>query len=196
MKQSINTKLLDLRGNVDSVLNQLSQVTGNEEESKKNLQEEMQELQNILSAMEIVQKVSQFIQQKAHDSLAKVVTACLQDVFFDEDYEFQIQFEKKRNKTEAKLVFLKDGHEIEDPINEDSGGVVEVAAFVLRLSCLLLSKPPVRKLMVMDEPFKFVSEEYQENVRVMIEKLAEDFGVQFIIVTHIKSLVTGKVVKL
>ena len=48
----------------------------------------------------------------------------------------------------------------------------------------------------MDEPFKFVSEEYRENVRVLLEQLSKEMSIQFIFVTHIQELVTGKVVKL
>jgi ABC-type molybdenum transport system ATPase subunit/photorepair protein PhrA len=81
-------------------------------------------------------------------------------------------------------------------MEEDSGGVVDVASFVLRLSCLMLSKPPLRRLIVLDEPFKFVSVEYRDNVRAMLEKLAKDFKIQFIMVTHIEELITGKVVRL
>jgi ABC-type molybdenum transport system ATPase subunit/photorepair protein PhrA len=81
-------------------------------------------------------------------------------------------------------------------MEEDSGGVVDVAAFVLRLSCLMLSKPAVRRIIVLDEPFKFVSIEYRDNVRMMLEKLSSDFDIQFIMVTHIEELVTGKEVQL
>jgi len=48
----------------------------------------------------------------------------------------------------------------------------------------------------MDEPFKSISNEYQENVKKMLIYLSESFGFQFIIVTHIQNLITGKVIKL
>lgn len=153
-------------------------------------------LKHVASAQNIAQIVSQTIQEQAHDKITKVVTSCLQMVFYDEDYGLRIRFERKRSKTEAKLLLVKEGHEIEDPMEEDSGGVVDVAAFVLQLSCLMLSKPAVRRIMVLDEPFKFVSIEYLDHVRIMLEKLAEDFDIQFLMVTHIDGLTTGKVVRL
>jgi len=83
-----------------------------------------------------------------------------------------------------------------DPLSASGGGVVDVAAFALRLSCLCLSKPKRRHLLVLDEPFKFVSEEYRHRIRGMMEKLSEEMGVQIIMVTHIKELETGKVIRL
>ena len=88
------------------------------------------------------------------------------------------------------------GDEIENVLNSDSGGVVEVAAFALRLSCLILSKPSLRRIIILDEPFKYVSEEYRENIRLLLEGLSRDFKVQFIMVTHITELQTGKVIRL
>jgi DNA repair exonuclease SbcCD ATPase subunit len=163
---------------------------------KESLAGTEKQLAFIQEAQDITQIVSQTIQQQAHEKICKVVTACLQSVFFDEDYGFKIRFERKRNKTEAKLIITNGDNEIEDPMEEDSGGVVDVASFVLRLSCLMLSKPPLRRLIVLDEPFKFVSVEYRDNVRAMLEKLAKDFKIQFIMVTHIEELITGKVVRL
>jgi DNA repair exonuclease SbcCD ATPase subunit len=184
------------RQKVDKLLAKYTVAKTNLITEGKRLNEHEGELTRIEKAQEIAQAVSEMIQKQAHEKLTKVVTTCLQTVFYDENYEFHIRFVSKRNKTEAELYFTKDGHVIEDPMEEDSGGVIDVAAFVLRLSCLMLSKPALRHVVILDEPFKFVSTEYRDNVRTMLETLAEDFDVQFIMVTHIDELVTGKEVRL
>ena len=123
-----------------------------------------------------------------------MVSRCLEAVF-DEPYEFHLNFELKRGRTEARLSFVRDGVEV-DPLTASGGGVVDVAAFALRLSCLMLAQPPLRRLLVMDEPFKYVSEEYRERIRVLLETLATEMGVQFVMVTHITELKTGTVIEL
>jgi DNA repair exonuclease SbcCD ATPase subunit len=158
------------------------------------LEEAQTKLENLELAKDAIQVVGEGIQRKAHSQIAGVVSECLQLVF-EETYTFDIIFEKKRNKTEARLVFLKDGNEI-DPLTASGGGVVDVAAFALRVSCLVLSKPKLRKVLVMDEPFRFVSEEYRENVQQVMEKLSTEFGIQMILVTHMKELISDKVVQL
>jgi DNA repair exonuclease SbcCD ATPase subunit len=158
------------------------------------LDETKKHLEVISEAQEITQNVAQYIQQQAHDRIAGVVSRCLSAIF-DEPYVFYIHFERKRNRTEARLIFERNGQEV-DPMTASGGGVVDVASFALRLSCLLLNKPPLRRVLIMDEPFKFVSEEYRERVQILLETLSEEMQIQFIMVTHIDELKVGKVVKI
>lgn len=152
------------------------------------------ELDAAAEAQTIVQAVAQTVQEEAHDRIAGVVTRCLTTVFED-PYEFKIKFERARGRTEAHLTFVRDGHGV-NPIDASGGGVVDVAAFALRLSCLMLSRPARRRVVVLDEPFKFVSADRRYAVRAMLEQLAGELGVQFIMVTHIEELQCGRVVDL
>lgn len=147
-----------------------------------------------LEATKVVQQVAETVQAQAHARIAQVVTRCLSAVFED-PYEFRILFEQKRGRTEARLVFV-DGEQELDPLTAVGGGVVDIAAFALRLAALLLHQPPLRRILIADEPFRFVSAEYRDRVRVLLENLHAELGVQFIIVTHITELETGTVVRL
>lgn len=163
-------------------------------EEKQSLEECTEQLQTIEQAQSILQELAKSIQTKAHERISAIVTKCLETIFED-PYTFKIVFTKKRGKTEADLVFERDGFEI-DPMTACGGGVLDVASFALRLSCLVLSRPLKRKLVVCDEPFKFVSEEYRAGVRAMLLSLAKDLGIQFVFVTHIRELKIGTVVEL
>jgi DNA repair exonuclease SbcCD ATPase subunit len=151
-------------------------------------------LECLKQAQSLAQEAAQKLQQRVHSQIAGIVSHCLQLVF-DEPYVFNIVFERKRGRTEARLVFERNGLEV-DPMTASGGGVIDVAAFALRLSSMLLNNPRLRKLMIMDEPFKFVSQAngYRERVRDMLINLSERFGVQFIMVTHMPELQAGKVV--
>ncbi len=185
------------RKRVDNIVRKLECAEITHCQEKFNLEQVQQLLTNTEEAQVIAQQIAQAIQQQAHKRIAGVVSKCLEAVFTGEDvYGFKIDFERKRGRTEAKLMLTKNGHEIDDPLDFDSGGVCEVAAFALRLSCLVLSKPRLRKVIIFDEPFKSISDDYLDNVRMLLDRLSEEFGVQFIIVTHIKQLETGKVIRL
>jgi len=162
-------------------------------ETHANLLKEMKQKEiDAKEAQEIVQTVSAAMQEQAHSKIASVVSRCLESVF-DEPYEFQILFERKRGKTEARLVFVRDGCEY-SPMDSSGGGVIDVAAFALRVACLMLSIPLKRRTIVLDEPFKFVSIEYRDSIREMIELLSEEMDIQFIIVTHISEIKCGKII--
>lgn len=150
---------------------------------------------DLATARDLVQKVSQQIQEQVHSRVAKLVTDCLRAVFGPEAYEFRVDFDRKRSKTEAQLVFVRDGETL-DPLSACGGGVVDVTAFALRLACLLFSRPRKRKLLVLDESFKHVSSHYISNVAGLLEKLADEYGVQILLVTHRDELAVGTVVKL
>lgn len=146
------------------------------------------------TAQLVLQTVAAAVQTKAHAQVSAVVTRCIQTVFPDAGYSFRIKFERKRGKTEAKLVFVKCGTEI-DPTSADSGGVTQVAAFGLRLAALLLATPRKRKLLVLDEPFSCVSAGHRPRLASLLEALSAEMGVQIILVTHDPELRVGKVIE-
>lgn len=184
------------REEVDGLLSDLKVAKRRCNEERQKLIEAEDYLVYIEEAQQAAQQVAEQIQQRAHKQIAGVVSRCLETVFDDDNYGFKIRFDKKRGRTDAVLILTKDEHEVEDPLNGDSGAVCEMAGFALRLSCLVLAKPSLRKLIVMDEPFKSMSAEYWENTRLLLNGLSKDFGIQIIMVTHNPKLQTGKVIEL
>lgn len=165
-------------------------------ESKVERHRALQSVKTAVSCQSILQNIAQNVQQQAHKQIASVVTRCLRAVF-EKPYRFRITFERKRGRTEAKLTFVRDKLELE-PLDGCGGGVVDVAAFALRLACLMLRRPKGRRLLVLDEAFRFLSErkDYRVRVRDLLEALAEEMGVQMILVTHDPALEVGKIVEL
>ncbi len=162
--------------------------------TKKRLKQTERELENTIKAQEICQLVASTIQQRAHDKVAKVVSHCLEAVF-EEPYRFLILFKRKMGRTTAELVFRRNNCDI-NPMDASGGGVIDVASFALRLSCMLLNKPALRRVLILDEPFRFVSEEYQDRVANMLRQLSKDLKVQIIMVTHNEKYQVGKIIRL
>lgn len=187
--------LASIKQKVNSYLSELSLASRQVEEEQTNLLRCEEKLVNAQIAQKICQEVGSGIQQEAHKQISSVVTRCLQAVFEDDSYEFRIQFEQKRGKTEAVLCFVRE--EIQtDPLNSSGGGVIDVAAFALRLACLLLTRPRKRKLLVMDEPFRFLSKSYRPKIKVLLETLAKEFSLQILMITHSDELITGRVIEI
>lgn len=185
----------DYRKQVNKLLHSRQFAIQKVREEKRLLAEAKEELTASLEAQNLIQQTAQDIQNKAHNRIASVVSRCLETVFGEETYQFKITFDRKRGKTEARLSFVRDGQEL-DPTEASGGGAVDVAAFALRLSCMLLARPRKRLLFVADEPFRFLSTEYQPRIRELLLTLAEEMGVQFVVVTHEEEIVCGKVVRL
>lgn len=183
------------RRKLDRLLAQHDQAAAQVHRERQALKEAKGRVKTLLQAQQIVQVVAESVQKSAHAQIASVVTRCLQAVFGEEAYVFKIHFERKRGKTEARLVFERDGQD-RDPLDATGGGVVDVAAFALRLACLVLTRPQRRQLLCLDEPFRHLSREYRPAVRELLQVLAKEMHVQFVIVTHAPDLACGKVVEL
>lgn len=183
-----------VRKHTDKKLRELESASRQCRMMGKETRKAQSHLDALYEAQELVQSVAQQVQQRAHSRIADVVTRSLEAVF-DEPYTFRIHFERKRGQTEARLAFERDSVEI-DPMSAAGGGVVDVAAFALQLSCLVLSKPQTRQTLILDEPFKYVSEEYRSRIRSLLEMLAEEMKVQILMVTHIDALKMGKTIQL
>jgi len=186
--------LRETRIGVNKLLGELDSVKRQHKEEKRNLKQVEEELEHTKEAQTITQQVAQMVQQQAHKRIEGVVSKCLEAVFEDE-YGFKIRFERKRGRTEANLLLLRHGHEIEDVLDADSGGVIDTAALALRLACIVLAKPHLRRIIIMDEPFRNLDLQNRERIRILLEELAEDFKVQFIIITHELAFQTGKVIE-
>lgn len=191
----VETKTEILRRVLDKHLSNYLLANKQVKEEKVNLQEIDRIVVNTEEAQRIVQAVSQEVQRQAHKQIASVVSRCLEAVFGDEAYQFEIRFEQKRGKTEAHLLFIRNGLEV-DPVDAAGGGVVDIAAFALRLACLVLTRPQRRGLLVLDEAFRFVSREYIPAVGQILMTLAKEMKVQIIMVTHNEGLKVGKVIEL
>ncbi len=186
---------ITVRKKVNSLLSDLRSAKKQYKEEKKELEGAKKELRRTEKAQIITQQVAQMVQQRAHKRIEGVVGKCLEAVFGNA-YGFKINFKRKRGKTEARLVLLKDGHEIENVLDADSGGVIDTAAFALRLSNIILNKPTLRRIMIMDEPFRNLDIQNREKVRMLLEELSKEFKIQLIIVTHEIAFQIGKVIEL
>lgn len=182
------------RTDVDQKLSRLSLVRDKIKDEREALRSVEERADAVEKAQDLAQQVAAQIQNQAHARIADVVSKCLETVF-DNPYTFHIRFDKKRGRTEAKLVFERDGLEM-DPLSAAGGGVVNVAAFGLRLACLLLSRPSLRRVLVLDEPFRFVSVDLRHRVKALLEAIAAETGVQIVMVTHDPQLCAGTVISL
>lgn len=127
--------------------------------------------------------VAQQTQEQLEFHLNELVSTALETVF-PHPYKLRVKFGKKRNSTEAEILFLDgEGNEV-DPMDGSGCGPVDVACFALRLCLWSMRKPRTRNTIVMDETFKHVSTDLQPKVGELLRELSDTLGLQFIFVTH------------
>lgn len=180
------------RKRLDRKLQEYRHASQSVKSEKENLKKLKVHHTHALEAQKILQAVAQTVQTSAHDKISRVVTRCLKAVGWD--YEFKIHFDRKRGKTEARMVFLRQGHEVK-PIEASGGGPVDIAAFALRVACLILATPKKRRLLCLDEPYRNINGQmYRERAAKLLETLSRELQIQVILATGEKWLRIGKVI--
>ena len=146
----------------------------------------------IEEARAIMVEVTELLHVEVQSKLTRIVNQLFEAVF-DYPYRLVIEFETKANRQEAILLLERDGKRV-DPMTSVSGGVLDVAAFGLRLAVVLMRGGS--KTLVFDEPFRFLSRDRRELLAEVLEQLSSKHGVQIIMVTHHAEFELGKVVSL
>lgn len=146
-----------------------------------------QEQADISRAMEIIQQVAKLTQQQLEIHVSELVSLALEAVF-PNPYKMVLKFETRRNRSEADLLLQDSDENLLNPMDAVGGGVVDVAAFALRIALWSLKRPRSRAVMIMDEPFRFLSADLQGWASSMLKEISSKLGIQFIIVTHEQNL--------
>jgi hypothetical protein len=162
--------------------NRLEQQKGQQQQIQKSLSSLQQQLQEkTLSlhkheqAKEIIRAVGLQTQQTLQVNISDITSLALEAVFPD-PYELKVEFLQRRNKTECDLYFVRDGNRV-DPLTASGVGA--------------MMQPHTRNTIILDEPFRFLSENYQEQAAQMLKQISIKLGIQMIIVTHNETLASS-----
>lgn len=183
-RRNLDRKLLDLEHTRRSIATEETALAGTQYRERI-----------ALEGQRIIQTVAETAQNSAAVRIASVVSRCLKSVFGEDAYEFRIKFTPKRGKTEADLLFVRNGNEIK-PVGASGGGCLDISSFALRLATLMLSLPKRRKLLLIDEGFRFLSESYLPAARDLLLTLSTEMGIQMLVITHREGLMCGKVIQI
>jgi len=179
----------EIRSKLDQQKGRKLQVEKDLEAITNELREQKSGLIRHEKAREIIREVGLKTQQQLQFHISDVVSSAL-DAVFDNPYELKVEFVQRRNKTECDLIFKRGELEI-DPIEASGVGAIDVASFALRIASWSMMRPKTRNVIILDEPFRYLSTNYQEQASAMIKEISQKLGIQFIIVTHEETLTTN-----
>lgn len=168
-------KLEQLKGKRDEVENSIRKL-------RKELRENNKLLHNLIEAKEIIKLVGLETQKTLQFHISDIASLALESIF-QEPYKLVLEFVERRNKTECDIMFEREGIHF-DPLDSSGVGAVDVAAFALRIASWSMAVKRTRNTIILDEPMRFLSAEYQENASEMIREISKKLGIQFIIITH------------
>jgi len=164
---------------------------------KKQLLKKKNELEESINDIDIeslekcnflLQKMSEKQREKACIKLQELCTYALQYSLSD-NYESIIEITKYRNKPAVNLYIKKVGSDMKtSPEDSNGGGIVDIISMALRFVTMQILEPQIDGPIILDEPYKMVSEEHIPMISNFIKNLSIDFGRQVILCTHNKFL--------
>ena len=168
--------------------NQLNQYKGQQQSAEQAVKAGKNKVRKLVREVElceearlIIQTVAKQTQEELEYRVVEPVNLALAAVF-NSPYTLHLTFEEKRGKTEARLFFKRRG-EITH-IKHSGGGARDIASFALRVALWSLQMPKSRRVLFLDEPFKFLSRGLHPKASQMVKEISHKLNVQVIMVTH------------
>ncbi|MFW9880745.1 MAG: hypothetical protein ACFFG0_47380 [Candidatus Thorarchaeota archaeon] len=174
-------KLIELFNQKKGELNSLN---SNLEKTKKEKIQNKKDMIRSERAQVIIQEVARKTQEKIKFHIEDVVGLAISTIFGDE-YNFELDFIVKRNKTECDMFLIDKEENRFNPIDDNGGGVVDLVSFALRISLWNLQRGKKNNTIILDETFKHLSKDNIDNVSLLMKELSAKLNIQFILVTHI-----------
>lgn len=114
------------------------------------------------------------------EDIEKLITEALQFIF-EKPYKFHMNPEVKRGNMTYRFTLNDNDSDI---IDAEGGGIVQVISVLMRIVTIAISKPPLKKILVLDESLGMLSVEYIANASKFIKDLGEKLGFTIVLVTH------------
>lgn len=159
-------------------------------QSIKALESDIKNVNKDIARTEEALAISQLVAHETQDILvyhiSDVVSLALNSVL-EEPCEFVLEFTTKANRTQCEMG-LKVGDDIMKPYFAKGGGVVDLAAFALRVALLNLYEGRVENVLVLDEPLKFLSRKLLPKAAEMLKMISKELNLQILMITHLEEL--------
>jgi DNA repair exonuclease SbcCD ATPase subunit len=161
------------------------------QERATSLQADISELTETAAILDrvtlLLNSIGEDKQQQAQEQIEGIITRGLQTIFGD-TFSFHIA-QTMKGKSASVEFFIRthlDDTAIETPVLEShGGGLAAIVGFMLRVTVMLLDKSEDKaKVIILDETFGMVSDEYLDPLAEFIRDLVDKTDIQVILVTH------------
>lgn len=144
------------------------------------LTEEAGQLEQVVVLLQAMQEVWK---QRFEAAVGQVVSRGLTAVF-GEQLDLLVELGQSGSQPTARFA-VRDSRGLEtDVIDARGGGLVNVAAFLLRVLLLLSARPPMARILILDETFVNVSAEYGPALVELLRRIVDEGGFQILLVSH------------
>ena len=137
-------------------------------------------------AHDLLSKLADRKREEVRVRVERIVLAALRSVFGSSiGFRFDVSILRGVVAIRPEIGFTQKGGTMAYVgVDQVAGGVVDVVSLALRVAVLLSRRPALRPVLIADEPLKHLSDEYLPAAAEMLRRLADECGLQMLIVSH------------
>lgn len=173
------------RRSLDQQVGQLKALVVQAKELQSSISEGKELVEVVEQVVGLLNSIGEERQDFAQRQIEALVTKGLQTIF-EENLSFHVISSTKNNAAHVSFIVRthKDDGTFLDTSVMDArgGGLSSIVGFLLRVVYLLLSKES--RVLILDETFAAVSDEYETRLADFLRELVDKAGLQVILVTH------------
>ena len=179
----MSTELIQLGDALKVKLGEQRQLRRQQEEAEASAVAQKEQAARLEQVVALLAALQETWRSQFQDAVGRLVSQGLTGVF-GEQLEMVVEMGVSGDLPVARFA-VRDSRGLETDVMEArGGGVVNVASFLLRVLLLLSARPPLARLLVLDESFSNVSEEFLPAVTALLRRICEEGKFQVVLVTH------------
>ncbi len=183
--QQLENKLTTLKEELSSTKGKISLLSEQITTSEHKIEELNNNKEIFRKSVELLILVQSATKDKIKLGFEQIVTYAIRYIFND-DYKFNLEFGRRGNLSDLDFtVSTPNCKKPFNPLDSDSGGVLNILSLALRVSLLELAKPKIQGFLILDEPFHHINGAQQlQNGINFIKEINKKINRQIIIATN------------
>jgi len=174
--------IVELRRKTDQIDGFVKALKGRESDLSKDIGLLKGEVDILTKTSAVLKHLLDVMVKGEIEKMAGLITYGLKAIFDDQDLSFVPVITKKNEKMNIEL--KTKNHGVEGEFGSFGGSVAVIESFLLRVLCVL--KLGMARMMLLDETFAPVGEEYISNTSKLVSELSKKLGLDVLLVTHQK----------
>jgi hypothetical protein len=174
--------VLELQRRVDTIDGFYKALKSQEQNLVKEIQDLKKDIDELTKSSIVLKHLLDIMVKDEITKMANLVTYGLKTIFKDQNLTFMPVITKKNEKIHVELKTMTDG--IPCDFGSFGGSVAVIESFLLRVLCILKKK--YARLLLLDETFAAVGEEYIAGTATLLSELSKKLGLDVLLVTHQK----------
>lgn len=178
-------KAIQIKSKYDTIESILKSKKEQKEELLNKMDMSMHKQQVYESAISYTKELLDLMSRNQIKHLEDLLNSAVTTIFYNKDYKIELEISEYRNSNCLTIYLIEtkeDGTEIKTDIKDNGFGIKTVVGFILQIYFILFNK--LSPVLVADEAFSAISEEYIPYLRSLLNSLTEKYGFIFILVSH------------